>query len=124
MKQLRMIRSIYGNSRWLASIGPNYIAEAFLAAQKADPDAELYYNDYNIERPGKRAKALRLVHELQAAHVRLDGIGIQGHWQLDHIPFQDIEDSIVAFHRAGDQSHDHRVGLGCGSKKDQRSGCR
>ena len=88
-------------SRWLASIGPNYIAEAFFAAQKADPDAELYYNDYNIERPDKRAKALRLVHELQAAHVRLDGIGIQGHWQLDHIPFQQIEDAIVAFHQAG-----------------------
>lgn len=89
------------STKWLASIGPSYIAEAFLAAQKTDPKAELYYNDYNIEQPVKRAKALRLVHELRAAHVRLDGIGIQGHWQLDKIPFQDIEDSIIAFHNEG-----------------------
>ena len=89
------------NNQWFARIGSDYIAEAFLAAQKADPDAELYYNDYSIEQPDKRAKALRLVHELQAAHVRLDGIGIQGHWQLDHIPYQEIEDAIVAFHQAG-----------------------
>jgi len=39
--------------------------------------------------------------ELKKQHVRIDGIGIQGHWGLDSIPFQDLEESIVAFHKAG-----------------------
>jgi endo-1,4-beta-xylanase len=88
-------------SKWLASIGDDYIAQAFAAAAKADPKAELYYNDYEIERPGKRAKALRLIRELKSHGVRVDGIGIQGHWHLDKIPYQNIEDAILAFHREG-----------------------
>jgi endo-1,4-beta-xylanase len=86
---------------WQKSIGDDYIAQAFLAASKADPQAELYYNDYSIELPAKRAKALQLIAHLKKQHVRIDGIGIQGHWELDKIPYKDIEDSIVAFHDAG-----------------------
>lgn len=88
-------------NKWLIGIGPSYVMEAFVAAQKADPGAELYYNDYGIERPAKRAKVLRLIHELKAARVRLDAIGIQGHWALDRIPYHDIEDAIIAFHDEG-----------------------
>ncbi len=88
-------------SKWLASIGPDYIARAFAAAAKADPAAELYYNDYEIEKPAKRAKALRLIRDLKKQHIRIDGIGIQGHWHLDSIPYRDLEDAIVAFHREG-----------------------
>jgi endo-1,4-beta-xylanase len=88
-------------SKWLKSIGDDYIAQAFAAAAKADPTAELYYNDYEIELPAKRAKALRLIRELKSHGVRIDGIGIQGHWHLDKIPYQDIKDAILAFHREG-----------------------
>lgn len=88
-------------TKWKAAIGDDYILEAYLAAQKADPNAELYYNDYNIEQPVKRQKALRLIHELRDHGARVDGIGIQGHWQAGKVPFQEIEDSIVAFHNAG-----------------------
>ncbi|MBU3666796.1 MAG: endo-1,4-beta-xylanase [Chthoniobacterales bacterium] len=88
-------------SKWLTSIGEDYIAEAFIAARKADHDAELYYNDYNIERRPKRDKTLRLIRDLRRRGAPIDGIGIQGHWQLDHIPFEDIEDAIVAFDRLG-----------------------
>ncbi len=88
-------------SPWLKSIGEDFIAEAFFAARQADPGAELYYNDYNIERRAKRAKALRLVRELRQRDVPIDGIGIQGHWQLDRIPFEEIEEALVAFHGEG-----------------------
>ena len=64
----------------LRAIGPDYIEKAFEFAHAADPDAELYYNDYNIEQPQKLAKTLKLVKSLQDAHVRLDAVGIQGHW--------------------------------------------
>jgi endo-1,4-beta-xylanase len=88
-------------TKWQKSIGDDYVAEAFKAAQAADPNAELYYNDYGIEHPLKRAKALRLIADLKRQHIRIDGIGIQGHWALDQVPFQQIEDSIEAFHKAG-----------------------
>ena len=88
-------------SKWFNSIGEDFVAEAFLAARKADPKVELYYNDYTIEMPDKRAKVLRLLRDLKQCQVPIDGVGIQGHWFLDQIPFQEIEDSIVAFHAAG-----------------------
>ena len=88
-------------SPWLSSIGGDFIAEAFLAARQADPGAKLFYNDYGIEQPAKRGKALRLIRELKARHAPIDGIGIQGHWSLDRIPFKEIEEAITAFQREG-----------------------
>jgi endo-1,4-beta-xylanase len=89
------------DDKWSRSIGPDYIAQAFRAAQAADPQAELYYNDYHIESPAKRDKAIRLIRELKAQHLRIDGVGIQGHWQLDKIPYADIDAAITAFHNEG-----------------------
>lgn len=88
-------------SKWLTAVGEDFIAEAFKAARQADPKAKLYYNDYGIELPSKREKALRLVRELKKAGAPIDGIGIQGHWQLDRIPFGELERAIEAFHDAG-----------------------
>ena len=53
--------------RGATAIGDDYIAKAFEFAREADPDAELYYNDYSIEQPAKRAGVIRLLKELQAA---------------------------------------------------------
>jgi endo-1,4-beta-xylanase len=88
-------------TKWLTAIGDDYIAEAFRAAHLADPRAELYYNDYSIERPAKREKTLRLIRALKQQPVPIHGVGIQGHWQLDRIPYQAIEAAIIAFHREG-----------------------
>ena len=59
------------------AIGDDYIVKAFEFAHAADPDAELYYNDYGNENPGKREKTIRLIRELKAKGVRLDAVGIQ-----------------------------------------------
>ncbi|EDY84259.1 Glycosyl hydrolase family 10 [Verrucomicrobiia bacterium DG1235] len=79
------------------SIGPDYVQLAFQFAQEADPNVPLYYNDYNLVVPEKREKALRLIRELQAADIRLDAIGMQGHWLLGFPEIQWIHDSINAF---------------------------
>jgi endo-1,4-beta-xylanase len=83
------------------AIGDDYIAKAFEFAHEADPDAELYYNDYNIELPDKRAKTLRLVRSLRQKGVWIDAIGIQGHWHLDFPESSVISDAIREFHAAG-----------------------
>lgn len=84
-------------SIFLEKLGPDYIRKAFELAAKATPGTDLYYNDYNIEQPGKRAGAIALIKKLQESGVRIDGVGIQGHWHLGQVPFKDIEQSITDF---------------------------
>ena len=49
------------------AIGDDFVVKAFEFAHQADPDVELYYNDYNIERGGKRERALHLIRQIKAA---------------------------------------------------------
>jgi len=89
------------NSVFLQKLGDDYIVEAFRLAQKAAPHTKLYYNDYNIEQPKKRAGAIALIKKIQAAGVRIDGVGIQGHWRANNVPMEDIEESIKEFAALG-----------------------
>jgi endo-1,4-beta-xylanase len=89
------------NSVYLKNLGPDYIVEAFRLAQKAAPNTLLIYNDYNIEAPQKRTGALEIVKKIQAAGVKINGVGIQGHWHLGSVPYQNIEESIEAFAKLG-----------------------
>ena len=70
------------NSDWHQICGPDFIAEAFRYAHAADPTAVLFYNDYNTERPEKRARVYRLLKQLVDAGVPVGGVGLQGHWSL------------------------------------------
>ena len=82
-------------------LGDDFVTKAFQLAQKAAPHTELYYNDYNIEQPAKRNGCIELIKKIQAAGVRIDAVGIQGHWQLGKIPLKDIEESIQQFSALG-----------------------
>jgi endo-1,4-beta-xylanase len=86
---------------WRDGIGDDYVAKAFEFAHAADPDAELYYNDYNLEKPAKRAGVIRLVKDLQKRGLRIDGIGNQGHWQLETPTIDEIEQALTELHGTG-----------------------
>ncbi|MBS1564985.1 MAG: endo-1,4-beta-xylanase, partial [Bacteroidetes bacterium] len=88
-------------SIFLQYLGDDFVVEAFRLAQKAAPHTKLYYNDYNIEQPKKRAGAIALIKKIQAAGVRIDGVGIQGHWSINNIPLANIEQSIQEFSALG-----------------------
>lgn len=88
-------------SIFLDKMGEEFVVEAFRLTQAVSPETKLYYNDYNIEQPKKRAGAIRLIKQIQAAGVRIDGVGIQGHWNVNNIPMKDIEDSILEFAALG-----------------------
>ena len=88
-------------SIFLDMLGSDFVTEAFRLAQKASPHSKLYYNDYNIEEPAKRAGAIALIKKIQAAGVRIDGVGIQGHWHAGRVPLKEIEESIRAFAALG-----------------------
>lgn len=88
-------------SKWLTLIGEDYLQKAFEYAKAADPDAELYYNDYSLWKPAKREGAVRLVKSLQKQGIQVDGIGMQGHYGIDYPALDDIEASIEAFAALG-----------------------
>lgn len=88
-------------SVFLSKLGDDFVTEAFRLAAKAAPHTELYYNDYNNEQPAKRAGCISLIKKIQAAGVRIDGVGIQGHWHAGKIPLQDIEESIIQYAALG-----------------------
>lgn len=85
----------------LRAIGDDYILKAFEFAHAADPDVELYYNDYNIEHDYKRERGLALVQRIRDAGLRIDGVGIQGHYMLGGPSIAEIERGIKAYTDAG-----------------------
>ena len=90
-------------SPWLKIIGEDFLVTAYQFAHEADPQAQLYYNDYGLENPTKRAGAIALVKKLQAAGVTLTGVGLQGHYRLDaKFPTtQAVDDTIADFTKLG-----------------------
>lgn len=78
-------------------IGKDYVSLAFQFAQEADPDAELYYNDYSMAHEGRRNGVVNMVKELQGKGIKIDGIGMQGHCTMDFPSIEEYEKSILAF---------------------------
>jgi endo-1,4-beta-xylanase len=83
-------------TKWLETVGEDFIAKAFEYAHEADPNAELYYNDFSNDKPGKREACVRLVKDLKAKGLRIDGVGIQGHWGMNYPTSEDLEAFIDA----------------------------
>jgi len=88
-------------SVFLKTMGEKYLVDAFKLAAKADPKADLYYNDYNIEEPAKRAGAINLIKKIKAGGGKIDGVGIQGHWRLESPSLKEIEQSILDYSALG-----------------------
>lgn len=84
-------------SPWYRIIGEDYIEKAFEFAREADPDAELYYNDYSLENPSKREGAIWLMEQLLERGVPITGIGTQGHFSLDWPDPEEVEQTVIDF---------------------------
>ncbi len=112
------------NSIFLEKLGENYIRTAFELAAKAAPNTELYYNDYNIEQPKKRAGVIAMVKKLKAAGIRIDGVGIQSHWSINGPPLEDIENSIREYSALGIENQFYRTGSDLFTQSLGFKGCR
>jgi len=97
------------NSRWLRIIGEgseekqyDFIAKAFEYAHQADPNAELYYNDYSLDTKKEKCDgAVAIVKHLKSKGLRIDGVGIQLHSGLDYPDKESLEYSIAALAATG-----------------------
>src|SRR6266536_3746399 len=88
-------------SPWMKIIGEDYLAKAFDFAHEADPDAQLYYNDYDLELPAKRKGAVALIKKLKAEGVPITAIGLQNHNQMNWPSVADEDATISAFQGLG-----------------------
>jgi len=88
-------------SPWLKIIGKDYLLKAYQFAHEADPQAELYYNDYSLENSAKRAGAVALIKNLQAQGVKITAVGLQGHYTMDWPTERQLGKTIDAFARLG-----------------------
>ncbi len=93
----------YRPTTWVNGVGDGdeMVKNAFKFASEYAPDAELYYNDFNAWRPEKRDGIMRLVRMLQKENIRIDGVGIQGHWGLNFPKNEYIEAAIDSFASLG-----------------------
>ncbi len=89
--------STYRDTVWYRHLGPAYIERAFRLARTADPDADLYYNDYNIsgiDGPHKLDRVLQMADDFLERGVPLDGIGFQMHIEHDRPDLRAIRDAF------------------------------
>lgn len=89
------------NSNWHKALGPEFLTLAFKYAREADPNAVLYYNDYNIESGPKHESSMVLLKRLLSEGAPVDAVGIQGHWRSGRVPFDDIEKAITDYASLG-----------------------
>jgi endo-1,4-beta-xylanase len=93
----------YRPTTWVRGVGngDTLVTHAFRFAATYAPGAELYYNDFNAWRPAKRNGIVRLVRMLQQQGIRIDGVGMQGHWGLNYPRADYIEAAIDSFAALG-----------------------
>ncbi len=93
----------YRPTSWVRSVGSGdeLVKAAFRFAEKYAPDTELYYNDFNAWRPQKRKGIVRMIKMLKQEGIRIDGVGIQGHWGLNFPKNEYIQDAIDAYASLG-----------------------
>jgi endo-1,4-beta-xylanase len=93
----------YRRTSWVNAIGngDTLVKYAFKFAAEFAPNTELYYNDFNTWRPSKRDGIVRMVKMLQQEGIRIDGVGMQGHWGLNYPETKYIEAAIDAYAACG-----------------------
>lgn len=85
------------DSLFYRKMGKAYIEEAFKSARRADPEADLYYNDFNLSNDGpKIAAVIDMVDDFIEREIPIDGIGFQMHIFMEWPSIADIKKSFQA----------------------------
>ncbi|GHU85417.1 hypothetical protein FACS189473_4400 [Spirochaetia bacterium] len=105
---------------WLRALGPDYIEIVFKAAREADPNARLYYNDYNLDNQNKALAVYTMVKELNEKNPNaggrplIDGVGMQGHYRVNTNPGY-VEQSLSRFVSLGVEVSITELDIGAGA---------
>ncbi|MCM1451021.1 MAG: endo-1,4-beta-xylanase [Clostridium sp.] len=91
----------YRKSPFYDILGEEFIPLAFEYAHEADPDAQLYINDYGMNVKGRRDAYVKIVNDLKERGLRIDAIGMQAHMGMDYPDLGEFEESLMAFAGTG-----------------------
>lgn len=100
----------YANGAGAGESGADFIYDAFVFARKADPDAQLYYNDFNEEIPAKCEAIAMMVEDINAkwrsdpsydGRMLIEGIGMQSHYWSGAFDVTKTDAAIARFARTG-----------------------
>jgi endo-1,4-beta-xylanase len=108
-------------SPWLEIIGEDFIEQAFIIAHEANPDALLFYNDYNESEPAKRDKIYQLVKGLKEKDVPIHGVGLQAHWNIYGPSIDVIREAIEKYAELGVVLHVTEMDLSMFEFHDRRT---
>lgn len=90
---------------WEVCHSDEWIKKAFEYAREADPNALLYYNDYNECDPIKRQRIYNLVKKMKAEGVPIDGIGMQCHYNIYGPSAEEVDKTIKMFSQLVNHIH-------------------
>ena len=85
------------NSPMYQIAGEEFIYKAFEYAHEADPNALLFYNDYNDAEPAKSQRIFNLVKRMKDAGVPVDGIGMQAHYNVYGPTMEEVDNAIKLY---------------------------
>jgi len=78
---------LHEDSKWFIALGADYIELAFRTARAADPDIELYFNDYNLDNQRKVQVMVNMIKDINDRYKAegntrnlIDGVGMQAHY--------------------------------------------
>ena len=88
---------------WQRAIGNDYIDSAFVYAHRADPDAVLYLNEYDVEHQGKAKTVayMNLAKHLKSRNIPIDGVGLQCHFSVGEVDSVKLDTNIKNFAAEG-----------------------
>lgn len=108
-------------SKWLELLGEDFILQAFRMAHEADPQALLFYNDYNETNPIKSRKIYNLVRTLLDKGAPIHGIGMQAHWNIHGPELDEIRAAIELYASLGVQIHITEMDVSVFNHDDKRT---
>ena len=94
-------KEFYRKSKYLEICGEEFIFKAFQWAHEADPNAVLFYNDYNEISVTKRAKIITLINKLIAAGIPINAVGLQSHWAVNEPTMDQLNTTLSDFSKLG-----------------------
>jgi len=112
-------------SVWTNKIGNDFIDIAFQTARKADPDALLFYNDYNIEDMGAKSNtAYNMIKSMVERGIPIDGVGFQCHFinGMSTSQLNAIEQNIKRYAALGLQVSITELDIRMNDSENQNSG--
>ena len=97
--------SPYRKTKMMDLCGEEFIVKVFQFAREADPNVELFYNDYNACQPAKRDRIYNMVKKMKEMGAPIDGIGMQGHYNIYFPSMEDFDAAIEKYSKIVDKIH-------------------